>query len=666
MAQSRFINLSSYCIVEYQFEQIGSLNFYNDDFILVENAITGGHQIFNTDASYNTLKNIQDLSVVPIGNNTYAYLDSEKIPNYLAYNSQLTSSTLSGYNVVMDKVRFHFVAGFDFDNFKALILSITNTENNGIQNIFANILLAPETISQLIIFNPKPLFLSNAIYDRYVDIYVPSIKNINNDFVTAPIPATTFAAGITPSTSGPVGFIYDNPITITLIECGTKKTIYTNTSVSYDSYEVSDAYTATVSQTNEFNNVGAYVNESAVGDYLEFYLTFNSAFPGELISILNKRNPSDDWIIVHQLSVFEQVGSAFINTSRLVFFQEDSYDEPNVFRPVLKYAHEAISMSVDYIARLTNRRNGEQIIREASFNLVSPKKYGRNLINLPLLEKPQSQKIYNKIVKNNFESTALFIEPTPVGKQPIVTPAVPTQITEVVRTEFIPIFFNNNNISISNVNSMATSTDSSEEVIFGPGKLRFIFSPFDNVLKLKIFTEATLANAENPLVPLDLNVNAAKYRLVFETSTGKISIDNVNDSNQENLSTGQVTFNVAKKDSESISGSSNRTVYLVSVSQDGRETLMYTGEWRKPSEQSDVDAAIAQAKADATAKKDLTKILTGIKDRMSLITKLDLANKVDLRSNVKNKGEAPVVNRFGVAGSKSIQTNGSNAKNLNK
>jgi hypothetical protein len=658
MAQSRFINLSSYCIAEYQFEQLSSLNFYNEDFIFVENAITGEHQIFNTDASYNKLKNIQDLSVVSIGNNSYAYLDSDKIPNYLAYNTQLTSSTLSGYNVVMDKVRFHFVAGFDFDNFKALILSITNTQNNGINCTFANILLAPETIAELIIFNPKPLFLSNAVYDRYVDIYVPSIKNINNDFITAPIPGITFAAAITPSSSGPVGFITNSPITISLFECGNKKTIYTNTSVTYDSYEVTEAFTAPLSQTNEFNNVGAYVNQSLVGDYLEFYLTFNSAFPGELISILDKRNPSDDWIIVHQLSVFEQVGSAFINTARLVFFQEDSYDEPNVFRPVLTYAHEAISMSVDYIARLTNRRNGEQIIREASFNLISPKKYGRNLINLPLLEKPQSQKIYNKIVKNNFEATSLFIEPTPVGRQPIVTPAVPTQITEVVRTEFIPIFFNNNNISLSNVNSMVQSIDASEEVIFAPGKLRFVLSPFDNVLKLKVFTEAILANAENPLVPLDLNVNSAKYRLVFETTTGKITIDNVNDSNQENLSTGQVTFNIAKKDSESIISSSNRTLYLISVSQDGRETLMYTGEWRKPSEQADVDAAIAQAKEDAMSKKDIAAILASIKERMDLITKFDLANKVELRSNIKNRGEAPVVNRFGVVGSKSILTNG--------
>lgn len=662
MAQSRFINLSSYCIAEYQFEPLLSLNIYNDDFILVENEITGGHQIFNTDASYSTLKNIQDLSVVPIGSNTYVYLDSEKIPNYLAYNSQLTQSTLSSYNVVMDKVRFHFVSGFDFDNFKALILSISHTENNGTTNIFANILLAPETISQLIIYNPKPLFLSNAVYDRYVDIWVPSIKNINEDFVTAPVPALTFAAAITPTIDGPSGFIYNNPINISLLECGSKKTVYTNTSVTYDSYEVSEAFTATVSQTNEFDGVGASISESIVGDYLEFYLTFNSNFPGELISILNKRNPADDWIIVHQLSVFEQVGSAFINTARLVFFQEDSYDDPNVFRPVLTYAHEAISMSVDYIARLTNRRNGEQIIREASFILQSPKKYGRSLINIPLLDKPQSQKVYNKILKNNFETSKLFIEPTPVSKQPVVTPATPVQVTEVIRTEYIPIFFTNNNISVSNVNSMVTSSDTTDEVIFGPGKLRFILSPFDNVLKLKIFTETTLADSKNPLVPLDLNVNSAKYRLVFETTSGKISVDNANDSNQENLSTGQITFTVSKKDSEAISNSNNRTVYLVSVSQDGRETLIYSGEWRKPSEQSDVDLAIAQAKADALAKRDTTLILSGIKDKLNLITKFDLAAKLDDTSTIKNKAEAPVVNRFGTTNSKSISTSAFNTQ----
>ena len=663
MAQSRFISLTQYCVVEYQFEPLGSLNFNTEDFKFVKNSVTGVHQIFNTDSSYSSTKNIQDLTVVPLDNNQYAYLDSEKIPNYLQYDTNLVTTTLSGYNVVMDKIRFHFISGFDFDTFKAVILSITHKQNDNIVNVFANILLAPETISQLIVFNSKPLFLSNALYDRYIDIMVPSIKNINEDFVTAPVPANTFAAAITPSNiSDPVGFIYNNPISITLLECDKKNTIYTNTSTNYDSYNAANSYTASISQSNEFDNVGAYINESVVGDYLEFYLTFNSGFPGELLAILNNRNPADDWIIVHQLSVFEQVGTAFINTSRLVFFQEDSYDEPNIFRPVLKNANEAISMSVDYITRLTNRRNGDQIIREGSFSLISPKKYGKELINMPLLDKPQSQKIYNKIVKNNFEATSLFIEPKAVGTAPVITQPGTIQAVDVVRTEYIPIFFNNNNISISKIESSTTVHNSTEEVIFSPGKWRFVLSPFDNMIKVKVFTESSLSDGSNPLVPLDLNVTSAKYRLVFETDSGKVSTDNANDSNLENLSTGRLAFNISKKDSESIITSVDRTVYITSVAQDGRETLLYTGEWRKPSEQSDVDLAISEARVRAAARQDTDGIFRSIRDKLNNINSLDITNKIsETDTRIRSKGIAPVVNRFGAPDAKSIQTNAANS-----
>ena len=156
MAQSRFVNLTPYCMVEYMAESLGSTNYYSDDFILVENAKIDAHQIFNVDGSYNTTKNIKDLTAVPIGNNTFAYLDSEKIPDYLSYDSDLTTTTISGYNVVLEKVRFHFVAGFDFGQFVAIVLGVTHTENDGKKNIFSNILLAPETIAELIIFNAKP------------------------------------------------------------------------------------------------------------------------------------------------------------------------------------------------------------------------------------------------------------------------------------------------------------------------------------------------------------------------------------------------------------------------------------------------------------------------------------------------------------------------------
>lgn len=656
MRQSRFINLTSYCVVEYMFDPLGSLDFYSENFILLENPYNESHQIFNTDASYSSTKNIKDLTVVPIGNNTYAYLDSEKIPDYLTYDSQITQTPINGYNVLMDQVRFHFVAGFDFDTFKALVLTVKHTERDGKTNIFANLLLAPETSAQMISYNPKPLFLGNALYDRYIDILVPSIKNINDEYDTALVPSTTFVAAITPNAVASTGFITNNQFSIGISECGKRSTLFTNINQTFDTFEVTDYVEAQISQTNEFDTVGAYVNEAVNGDFIEFYLTFNAGFPADLISILNSRNPSDDWIIIHQISVFEQVGSAFLNTSRFVFFQEDRFDEPNNFRPVLKNAESAVSMTIDYLARLTNRRNGDQIIREASFSLISPKKYGTKLITIPLLDKPQSQKIYNKLVKKSFESTKLFIEP----KLNESETSSSSQTNTVTRVEYVPVFFNNSNISVSNSSGLLKTQDSMEEVIFGPGKLRFILSPFDNVIRLKVFTTNT-SSSKTSLVPLDLNVNTAKYRLAFQTDSGTISVDNSNDPNIENLSTGVMAFNISKKDSSTIIQSTSRIVHLVSVSQDGRETLIYGGEWRKTSEQADVDAAIAVAKEESNAMSQIQTTLTEIQAKATESTNAAANTILSVDKAIKNVAVTPVVNAFGVKSSQAIQPNSTTA-----
>jgi LysM repeat protein len=648
-------------MVEYMAEPLGSTNYYTDDFILVENSAADIRQIFNDDSSYHTTKNIQDLTVVPIGSNTYAYLDSEKLPNYLTYDStNLTATSITGYNVVMEKARFHFVAGFDFDQFVALILSVSHTENNGKKSLFANILLSPETIAELIIFNPKPLFISNAMYDRYIDILVPSIKNINEDYRTSAVPANTFVAAITPTLTGSLGFIYNSPIDLGLAECSKKKTIFT-ASTNYDSYEVSEFYTATVSQSNEFDNVGAQIGESAVGDYIEFYLTFNSGFPEELISILNRRNPSADWVIIHQLSIFEQLGSSFINTSRQVFFQEDGFDEPNIFRPVLKNANHAVSMSIDLISRLTNRQNGEQIIREASFNLISPKKYGKKLSTLPILDKPGSQTVYNKIIKNQFEATSLFIEPAPIVPQTTGGTVTPTTTpgTMLTYTEYVPVFFNNNNISIASTNSIVKTSDKSEEIVFSPGKLRFILSPFDNLLKFKVYTNSASSTTNSP-IELDLNTTAPTYKIVFETNSGKLSIKNAGDAQLENLSTGVIAFTISRADSEIIFASKNRTIYITSVSQDGRETFMYSGEWRKPSEQEEVDLAVSTALANSTKQQNLQAILDKISS-LNINTKSQLEKLLANRSSsIKFTASPSIVNKFGIKDSNSLQTTTAN------
>lgn len=661
MTQSRFVNLTSYCIVEYMFEPLGSSNFLNDDVVLIDNKKADIFQIFNTDASFNTTRNIQDLTAIPIGGNKVAYADSEKVPNYIDYDSDMVEIPVNGYNVVYDRVRFHFIAGFDFEGFQALILSIRNRQNDGEKHIFANILLAPDTIGEVITFNSKPLFLSDSLYDRYVDVLVPSIKNINEEYNTALNPATTFVAAITPTDTGSTGFVTNAPIQITLSECGRKEKLATNINdVQYDIYEITENYDASLSQTNEFDNVGAYINESTTGDFIEYYMTWNSGFPEELISILNRRNPSDDWVIIHQLSVFEQVGSTFINTTRQIIFQEDSWDEPLVFRPVLKNAGSAVSMSIDLLTRLTNRRNGEQIIREGSFTLLSPKKYGKKLNVIPLADEPQSQKVYNKIIKKNFESTKLFIEPTfAPGFEG--DPQAPAQIVNSI--EYIPIFFSNNNISVSNNSGNVKTTDKDDEIIFGPGKLRFAMSPFDNAIKLRLF------NVRNKKpIPLDLNVNGASYRMVFELDSGKVSIEANLNANSSKLSNGQLLFNVSKKDSQRIFESKNQTVYITSVAQDGTETLMYTGEWRRPTQQADITAAINLAKEETTEIENRDAKIAALEAKIKTMQEALNKKTFSIARNriVKKTAKASIVNSFGMKNPKKIRTEVSNAGKKSK
>ena len=655
MRESRFVNLTSYCIVEYMLQDLGSTDIINDDFILIQNDYLDVHQIFNPDGSFNETRNIQDVTALPIDGGRYVYLDSEKIPDYIDYDDKITASTISGFNVTLDKVRFHFIAGFDFNDFRALVLSIKNKENDTKLNVFSSILFNQDTSGTLLTFNPKPLYITNSMYDRYIDVYVPSIKNINEEFNTSPSQATTFAAAITPKGSSYTGFITNNPIIVSIDECEIQENIDTPIGVTYESYQISNHFETSVSQSNEFDGVGAYIDESSNGDYLEFFLTFNGGFPEDLISILNRRNPANDYIIAHELTIYEQIGSSFVESSRLAFFQDNNFDEANLYRPVLKNANNAVSMSIDYIVRLVNRLNGDQVIREASLIVNSPKKYGLQLLKLELQDKPQSQIVYNKIYKKNFEATELFIDPS---QSSAASSSVNDTVTQVItKTEYVPLFFNSSKISISKKSSLVTETDNMETVIFPNGDLRFILSPFDNYLKFQLYTYQS-----DKSVPLDLNINASVYRAVFETSSGKVKIDNLNDATKENLSNGEIIFNIPESSSEEILESQDNSFYITSVAKDGTETMIYNGQWRNPSQQSDVDAAIAIIKAenDALIQTTLTEINDSIQE---VVTQAETAVvndsvDIDVPGFVPKKVRKAIsaVNKFGMKYPTSIKS----------
>lgn len=578
-AQIRFVKLSNYCVAEFIMEPIGSSVFTTEIFKRLDNSFNNTKQIYNIDSALRKTGNIKDLTVTSSDNNIIAYLDSEKIPNYTDFDDNLNETNLNGQPVIVDTIKLHFLTGFDFEDFDALTFSVRAKMNNDLQCILANILISPETIIDILKFNTKPLYLGEGIYDRYIILKIPSIRNINNDYYSSATPNTTFSHAITNG----IGLVNLDPINLFLAECFTSPDIE-GTSIKYKSYQVNEIYTASLAQVNELSDFGVHIQESVGGDYIEYFGVWNGGFPEEMISMLNSRSSDANWMLIHQLSVYEQIGTGFIRSSFISIYQEDAFDEALLFRPILKYAHEAISVSIDYTLRLFNKANGDQEIRTGSMTITNPNKYGKHLIKIQLRDKPESNKIFNKIIQKTYDANLLFIEPTgpdiPISIQQIEPT---TTIKTVTKIEYVPMFFTNNNINVAEKNQMITSIDSSEIIAFGQGKLPIIISPFDNVIKFKVYT-----NNRDKLIPFNLNLNS-KIKLVFNSKQNTIAFGNVNDQTKENLGEGEVMFKLSKDESLKILGSSDRTFYLTIVSSEGSETSLYSGQWFLDSERDQVN-----------------------------------------------------------------------------
>ncbi len=624
MAKSRFIRISDFCLVEYIYTDNLSPETTTSDFIISKNKYLGINQIFN-DASLIT-NNIQDITSVHLGNNQQAYLDLEKVPNYLDYDYNFEYTTVSGYTVPIDTIKYHFVSGFTLDTYKCIILGVRNIENDGVPNIFSNITIYPQTFNELITFNSKPIFLTDAIFDKYIEVKIPAIKLINDDYYSSLTKSSTFVAKITPkhTDSGFKGFIKDSNITITLDIVGEVTELKTSDTI-YEIFRIEDHKEAKLTQSDNFDNLNAVVQDSSGGDYIEFFAEYNDQFIEDFISKLNQESAGNKWIIIHQLSIFEQVGSAFINTAKQMFIQEDKFDEPLVFRPVLKNGDTALSFSIDYLLRLVNQKNGEQIIRTASFSSFDVKKWGRNIAKIELTDAPRSHKIYNKIIQKEFESTLLFIEPskTEAVLNPLSQPSLTTSNTTdtsstslpIIQNVFVPLFYNYNNITAATENMLVTEKDNNDTIAFGQGNLWITINPFDNIFKFKVYEKK-----KNAQVPSNLALGS-KLNIVFiDSNSNKNRFININDPTKENLSQGEVIFKIPSDDATKVLNSPNNTFYITSVGKDNSETVIYNGQWYPISEKATVDEHV-KTSVEATKKEATTQTrVQELEDKVSTLS----------------------------------------------
>jgi len=307
---SLFLNLSSNNIlVEYIYYDASSpdaINTTDAGFYLMENAHNSQRQVMNTDGTEAFTANTRNRSVVNIDdkNINYALLTTNKLGSpYNDADAKLTNtaslplSWSASEGVIYDTVRLHFIQGFSFnENDGASIRVSVNDKKNVKVNLLNGIFTFEDN---WITLNGNPFLYGGRQYSTYIEYKVPALRYLKDSYKTQ-FQQSANADILAYKITNGQGF-YDTAnieIQAGMFSKFEKKSnqIYTH---------ITDAEISSISSSDEFNDVGVYINDSTNGDYIEFYGTFNSVIFGDYMTTLN--NAGSSYIALHELVVSEQL-----------------------------------------------------------------------------------------------------------------------------------------------------------------------------------------------------------------------------------------------------------------------------------------------------------------------------------------------------------------------
>jgi len=495
MPKSRLVKLNDYALLELTYEET-TINTDSTGFTIIDNTIQSYLQVLNDNNSELATGNVLDRSSVQLGTNQWVRTEQDVAIPYLSTDQRFDVTDLATeapalqWNVTYDMVRVHILSGYTFTASSGFVLETSYPEANGTKNTRVSL----ETYvngDDYIVFNTRPLVMNGANYDKYIEFKIPSLSDMITEYNAAVDKQDAIAYYLT-SDNG--GFLTEGLIRFDFYEITEVNSIN-----GYDYLTTGVPTYVSIEPQDQFSNLAAVIRQQ--GDYFEYFPTWDDAFIADYIAILSETKGR--YVVIHELTVSEQIGFSQIYSSSNVILQTSDFDQPSLFKPIIKNADTAFSFSIDYTMRLTNETDGSQIIRTASVTSFEPKKFGKNSLKLNVREDVIPYKVYNKITNG-----PVFNLPT--TKQDI-------RVQRIIA----PSFYDNNNISVSTGKMFIDKAgqfipeDLFEwDIIFGQTEAIVLVSPFDNYFKFNVF-RVTPDSIES----LDLST-AQEIDIVFETTSG--------------------------------------------------------------------------------------------------------------------------------------------------
>jgi hypothetical protein len=587
MGSSTLIQLAPYLLLEYIYGDASTTYLATQvkPARLTNDYLKGQELFLNTNPARNLTGNVLDYTAANLGGVDWVILDKDVPVPYISQDSNLQyvdlSSTLSSLNIKYDKIRFHIQSGYNFEEIEGLVLQAYVREAmTDITSLLTSSVVLKG--SDRFTFNPSPIFITDKLYDRYIEVLVPSVKAANQDYYANPANKNSIGGQYTTDQRG---FLLTTQIYIKAYEVDT---VSKKNGITF--FKTNRTYEIPVRQDDIYGSVAAVVREATDGDYFEYFPTNNGNFIEELIQDLNSQG--GNYVVVNQIDVIEQVGLRFITTFSFTYIQNTGFDGPSTFRPILKYADIAPSFSIEYTARIYNTENAFQIIKKASTTSYNPRKYGKNTEKIALSNVTSPLKVFNKVFNGQQLNYGASAEVSPFN------------------TVYVPVFYESRNLFIGAKTVIAEGANplspnfTSDDIYFGQGTARIYLGEFEQYVKFSLRQYVALTNSLN-LVDL----SKLTMYIGFTDSTDKIfTIPALPSSVENSLADGEVVFKIPGNVKQRMGlndASVTKTFYILSENQGTGQVKIYNGTVQSDENMSSEPTRITALGSQAITVKDL-------------------------------------------------------------
>lgn len=432
---SKFIQINPQILLEYIYTDSINPDVYESDeygIELLNNKYNNVNYVYSTDSS--GFNNVRDTAVTPINaaNTKYVLLNKDLPISYNDYDDNLTGTVdliaefVPELSIEYDTIKLHLISGFNFLDYEGYIFEINLSQLN---NKYSNILSQKYLSTDFSLLNPNPMLVGDKLYTNYLEYKIPAFNYIYNSWVSNKTDDNTLGYKLSN------GFGYSESTKINMTVKGIYESYTENSFLFFKAREINNI---SLNKRDDFENLSAFIEESINGDYFELYGKFNGDIYADFMSNLNQRTNADH-VVFHEIVVKEQIENNFIETSRQSFVQQDSFEVPILFRPIILNSNIAVSYSIEYQLRIFNKNDNSQIIKKSQLISTDVRKYGRKITKLNLGTVPTIAKVYNKINSSD-GSNIIFND----------TLNVSNNISEtIIKKEFVKLFQDKINITVA-------------------------------------------------------------------------------------------------------------------------------------------------------------------------------------------------------------------------